>query len=147
MSSRGLSRLRQFKPVPASSGADALMSRAMGCFVVEAKLSGAGRSGNSMSMNLQHAAALLLVGWYLMMPPLANAWDSAAHKAEEDYWATCGYLYGVCGMPGPPRHPEMQLIRVSTNMSTATFLDTHNKEVVEVDLKTGKEISRHRPAN
>ena len=57
MSSRGLSRLRQFKPVPVSSGADALMSLAKGWFVVDRKLSVARRSGNSM-MNLRHACRL-----------------------------------------------------------------------------------------
>jgi hypothetical protein len=106
-------------------------------------------------MNPRHAAALALVSWYLLVvPPLAQAQssDGAAHAAEEDYWATCGYLYGVCGIPGPPRHPEMQLIRVLLprgyeGKSTAIFLDTHNNEVVEVDLNTGKEISRHAPAN
>jgi hypothetical protein len=36
-------------------------------------LSGACLSANSMSMNLQHAAALALVGWYLMVPPLQNS--------------------------------------------------------------------------
>jgi hypothetical protein len=32
-------------------------------------LSGARLSDNSMSMNLRHAAALAVVGWYLMVPP------------------------------------------------------------------------------
>ena len=34
-----------------------------------AKLSVARGSGNSLLMNLRHAAALALVGWYLMVPP------------------------------------------------------------------------------
>ncbi len=33
-------------------------------------LSGARRSDNSLFVNLRHAAALALVGWYLMLPPL-----------------------------------------------------------------------------
>ena len=33
------------------------------------RLSVARRSANSLSMNLRHAAALALVGWYLMIPP------------------------------------------------------------------------------
>jgi len=32
-------------------------------------LSVARRSANSLSMNLRHAAALALIGWYLMVPP------------------------------------------------------------------------------
>jgi hypothetical protein len=38
-------------------------------FVVERSLSVARWSGNSMSMNPRHAAALALVGWHLMVPP------------------------------------------------------------------------------
>src|SRR5271155_5503786 len=37
---------------------------------LNAHLSVARRSANTMSMNLRHAAALALVGWYLMVPPV-----------------------------------------------------------------------------
>jgi hypothetical protein len=35
----------------------------------ESHLSTSHRSGNWVSMNLRHAAAFALVGWYLVMPP------------------------------------------------------------------------------
>jgi hypothetical protein len=34
-------------------------------------------------MNLRHAAALALVGWYLMVPPMYKP-DSYGHKAYTD---------------------------------------------------------------
>ena len=44
--------------------------------VLGAKLSVARGSANSMSMNLRHAAALALVGWYLMAPVVARCVES-----------------------------------------------------------------------
>jgi len=95
-------------------------------------------------VKLRRAAALALTGRYLMVPPLARAQPnpvgSAVRAAQRNYNATSMYQYGVCGIAPMdlPRHPEMQLIRVS--VSTATFLDTRTNEIVEVDSGTGKEI-------
>src|SRR5258708_8608753 len=47
-------------------------------------LSGARLFANSMSMNLRHAAALALVDWYLMVPPISNGTPEIA--APLSHW-------------------------------------------------------------
>jgi hypothetical protein len=65
-------------------------------------------SANSMSMNLRHAAALALVGWYLMIPPIASNgrvdsnvslrkwWKFEIFDSAQECWAT------LSGMQGSP---------------------------------------------
>ena len=43
-------------------------------------------SANSMSMNLRHAAALALVGWYLMIPPTRGAPAEILYHAPISLW-------------------------------------------------------------
>ena len=44
------------------------------------------RSANSMSMNLRHPAALALVGWYLMFPPVASNGRVDAYAPLSKWW-------------------------------------------------------------
>ncbi len=41
-------------------------------------------------MTLRHAAALALVGWYLMVPPATPDWRDADPKAPLSEWLTDG---------------------------------------------------------
>jgi hypothetical protein len=66
-----------------------------------------------MSMNLRHAAALALVGWYLLGPPLLRGQDGKLHvqkNAPLSYWEimkfadtpqTCELLRGLHAGPVP----------------------------------------------
>jgi hypothetical protein len=49
------------------------------------------RSANSLLMNLRHAAALALVGWYLMVPPFIKVGDRVVPDSSallsKWYWA------------------------------------------------------------
>jgi hypothetical protein len=50
-------------------------------------------------MNLRHAAALALVGWYLMTPPVNGNWDtdvSVKIEAPRSEWD----IFGRCAMSG-----------------------------------------------
>jgi hypothetical protein len=52
-------------------------------------LSVARLSANSMSMNLRHAAALAIVGWYLMIPPIefeSTAITSDVHVSSDAHF-------------------------------------------------------------
>jgi hypothetical protein len=40
------------------------------------------RPASYSDMNLRHAAALALVGWYLMVPPASSAWGNWSHPVN-----------------------------------------------------------------
>jgi len=52
----------------------------MSATIRDSHLSVARRSANSMSMNLRHSAALVLVGWYLLSPQIS--WENRECKAH-----------------------------------------------------------------
>ena len=99
-------------------------------------------------MNLRHAAALALVGWYLMLPPmqgetpnsdaplsqwtLTDSFDSAQQcsKGKSAYWKTL--------MKISPRLPKTESIIVNRQASAAMCIATDDPRLMGTDFKTGQ---------
>jgi hypothetical protein len=96
------------------------------------KLSVARRFANSTSMNLRHAAAFALVGWYLMAPPLGN--DLKSRTGAPLYeWQSTAVSSDDSDEPGTPHEPFLTLVECEAQKAALKqgYLDESKKNPSE----------------